>query len=125
MPECGEPKLRGRGHKYCEKHCSEGPQRENAQIVRRKYEREYGITHDEFLAMLDAQGGVCAICKNRNGKRAMNVDHDHATGTVRGLLCDRCNPMLGYARDDIAVLQTAIEYLVNSANDGRITCLRG
>lgn len=118
MPGCTEPKIarvsatgRFRPFRYCEKHSAEAPQRERAQIVRRKYEREYGITHDKFLAMLDAQGGVCAICKNGNGKRAMNVDHDHATGAVRGLLCDRCNPMLGYARDDIAVLQTAIEYL--------------
>ena len=111
MPDCDEPKLHGRGHRYCEKHFAEGPQRERAQMDRRKYEREYGITYEEYLAMLAAQGGACAICKGGNGKRAMNVDHDHATGTVRGLLCDRCNPMLGYARDDIAILQKAIEYL--------------
>lgn len=120
MPGCTEPKIalisaktgRFRPFRYCEKHSGERRQRERLQIVRRKYEREYGITHDEFLAMLDAQGGVCAICKNGNGKRAMNVDHDHVTGVVRALLCDRCNPMLGYARDDIAILQKAIEYLM-------------
>jgi hypothetical protein len=112
MPECAEPKLAGRGHKYCTQHSAEGPQRESAQVVRRKREREFGLTHDEFLALLDVQAGVCAICGNGNdGPRQLSIDHDHATGQVRGLLCDRCNPMLGYARDNIAVLEAAIEYL--------------
>lgn len=66
------------------------------------------------MALLDAQGGVCAICGNDEdgtGQRQLSVDHGHETGAVRGLLCNRCNPMLGYARDSIAVLQAAIEYL--------------
>jgi hypothetical protein len=112
MTECTELKLAGRGHKYCTQHSAESPQRERAQIVRRKRERQFGVTHDEFLAMFDAQGGACAICGNGNdGVRQLSIDHDHATGQVRGLLCDRCNPMLGYARDSIAVLEAAIEYL--------------
>jgi hypothetical protein len=112
MPDCTEPKLRGRGHRYCIQHCAEGPARERAQIIRRARERQFGVTHDQFLAMLDAQDEVCAICGNRNGNgRQLSIDHDHATGVVRGLLCDRCNPMLGYARDRIEVLQAAIGYL--------------
>jgi|SRR5690348_16289428 len=112
MPDCGEPKLEGRGHKYCTQHSAEAPQRERAQIVRRMREREYGVTHDEFLALFASQGGVCAICGNGNDSgKQLAVDHDHATGRPRGLLCTRCNPMLGYARDDIAVLEAAIEYL--------------
>lgn len=111
MPGCEEPKLRGRGHRYCEKHSDEGGQRESAQVVRRKRERKYGITHDEYLAMLDAQHGLCAICGNGSGKRALSVDRDHVTGAVRALLCDRCNPMLGHAQDNIAVLEVAIAYL--------------
>jgi hypothetical protein len=112
MPRCEEPKLRGRGAKYCAQHSAEGPQRERVQIVRRKREREFGLTHEEFLALHGAQGGVCAICGNGNdGPRQLSIDHDHATGAVRGLLCDRCNPMLGYARDNTAVLEAAIEYL--------------
>jgi hypothetical protein len=111
MQGCPEPKLIGK-YRYCAKHSAEVPLRERAQIVRRMREREYGFTHAEFLAMLAAQGGVCAICGNTNGgDRQLSVDHDHVTGTVRGLLCDRCNPMLGYARDNIAVLRAAVEYL--------------
>ena len=112
MADCGEPKLYGQGHKYCAGHSAEAPQRERAQIVRRMREREYGVTHDAFLAMLAAQAGVCAICGSVNkSKKQLAVDHDHETGRPRGLLCTRCNPMLGYARDDIAVLEAAIEYL--------------
>jgi hypothetical protein len=112
MEGCDEPKLRGQGHRYCVQHSAEAPKRERAQIVRRMREREYGVTHAEFVALLAAQGGVCAICGNGNQSgRQLAVDHDHATGRPRGLLCTRCNPMLGYARDDIAVLQAATEYL--------------
>lgn len=112
MMGCTEPKLRGQGHRYCDRHYVEGPLRERAQILRRARERTYGITHAKFLAMLEAQNGVCAICGNGNdGTRQLGVDHDHETGAVRELLCNRCNPMLGYARDSIPVLQAAIAYL--------------
>lgn len=69
--------------------------------------------------MVAAQNGVCAICGNgetSKRQRSLSVDHDHETGAVRGLLCNRCNPMLGYARDDIAILQAAISYLQTHAN---------
>jgi len=114
MAGCEEPQLFGQGYRYCARHSAEGPQRELAQIKRRARERKYGITDDEYRAWLDAQGGVCAICGNgetsKDG-RPLSVDHDHGTGRIRGLLCNRCNPMIGYARDDIAILQAAIEYL--------------
>jgi hypothetical protein len=118
MPGCTEPKLaelnaagRRKPFRYCAKHSAEGPQRERAQLVRRKREREYGLTHGQYLALLEAQDGACAICGNGSQQRALAVDHDHETGAIRGLLCDRCNPMLGYARDNTGVLQAAIEYL--------------
>lgn len=63
----------------------------------------YGITQEEYDLMLFQQGGVCAICKKpettfdkRIGRvRLLAVDHDHENGNVRGLLCGRCNHMLG------------------------------
>jgi hypothetical protein len=119
MPGCDEPKValftstgRRRPYRYCAKHSAEAPQREREQIIRRSRERRFGITHGQFLAMLESQGGVCAICGNGNDNgRQLSIDHNHATGAVRGLLCDRCNPMLGYARDRTDVLQAAISYL--------------
>lgn len=67
---------------------------------------------DGYNSMLESQGGVCAICgcANENGRR-LYIDHDHANGTVRGLLCLRCNSALGHARDDVSILRKMIEYL--------------
>ncbi len=110
MDGCPEPKLPGK-YRYCARHSAEGPQRERAQVLRRSRERQYGLTHDEYMALLEAQGGACAICGGSAQQRALAVDHDHVTSAIRGLLCDRCNPMLGYARDSIAILEAAIEYL--------------
>lgn len=59
----------------------------------------YGITIEEYDTMLAAQAGVCAICKQNppNGRiLKLAVDHDHATGEVRGLLCQRCNMALHF-----------------------------
>jgi hypothetical protein len=113
MPDCPDLKLPG-AFRYCAVHSAEGPQRERAQVVRRARERAYGITHDEYETLLEVQGGACAICGNGEQKRALAVDHDHQTGTIRGLLCDRCNPMLGYAQDNAAILQAAITYLTKT-----------
>src|SRR5688500_1693885 len=56
----------------------------------------YGITKDDYLAMLERQGGVCATCGNPPTDKPLCVDHDHTTGVVRGLLCHRCNKALGW-----------------------------
>src|SRR6185312_15133032 len=56
----------------------------------------FGISLADYHAMLAAQGGRCAICRTDNpGPKGFAVDHDHATGKVRGLLCVNCNPGLG------------------------------
>jgi Recombination endonuclease VII len=58
----------------------------------------YGITHEIYLAMLARQGGKCLICGSDTArwKKRFHVDHCHQTGKIRGLLCNRCNPMLGW-----------------------------
>jgi hypothetical protein len=73
---------------------------------------QYGITMADFEQMLLDQQGQCDICKRQLGTgRSTHVDHDHATGKVRGLLCNACNAVLGYARDLPATLLAAAEYL--------------
>ena len=78
----------------------------------------YGITLEDFDAMMETQNGVCAICgqeetrKNKHTRVCrLSIDHDHETGVVRGLLCSNCNFALGGFRDDIELLESAIQYL--------------
>lgn len=73
---------------------------------------KYGCTPEQYGNLLERQGGVCAICKGIV-TRSLCVDHNHKTGRIRGLLCDRCNPGLGYFLDDPALLAAAIRYLNN------------
>lgn len=77
---------------------------------------KYGITEAEYYELLEFQGGACAICRREeNGKRHhFDVDHDHATGAVRGLLCNRCNRLLSNAQDDHALLEQASSYLAHT-----------
>jgi hypothetical protein len=70
--------------------------------------RTFGITEEERAAILKRQGGVCAICGTPDPE---HLDHDHATGKIRGILCNRCNMGLGLFSDDPVRLQSAINYL--------------
>ncbi len=75
----------------------------------------YGITINDYNCLLEKQNKKCAICDmtlNSNSKtKHLCVDHDHKTGKVRGLLCGNCNRLLGNAKDNVEILQKAIEYL--------------
>jgi uncharacterized protein YbaR (Trm112 family) len=74
--------------------------------------RLYGITFEDYIEMLVEQDQVCAICKEECKTRKMlSVDHDHQSGKVRGLLCNRCNRAIGMMKDDIVILENAIQYL--------------
>jgi hypothetical protein len=71
----------------------------------------YGMTLDEYDAMLIKQGGVCALCGKPPTEKRLAVDHDHATNEVRGLLHNMCNLLLGTAQDDPRLLHAGIRYL--------------
>lgn len=83
----------------------------------KKLRLQYGLTPEAYDEMLRRQGGGCAVCGATNGwarsraKRGMCVDHDHETGHVRGLLCQRCNRAIGLLRDDPTILDAAARYL--------------
>jgi hypothetical protein len=74
--------------------------------------RRYGITLAQYEWLLRQQDGVCAICSQpcATGKN-LAVDHDHVTGAVRGLLCDRCNHAIGSLEDDPGRADQAAAYL--------------
>jgi hypothetical protein len=70
---------------------------------------KYGITFDQYQEMIEKQNGCCAVCDKKTDK--LEIDHDHKTGRLRGLLCHWCNKALGFLRDDLAVAQKALSYL--------------
>jgi hypothetical protein len=86
--------------------------------------RLYGLTIEQYDAMLVLQDGRCAICNRRPlmAQPDLAVDHDHVTGKVRGLLCGRCNhDLLGIFGDDPGFYMRAEEYLTRNPADQAIT----
>ncbi len=75
--------------------------------------RTFGISIHDYDEMFERQNGKCAICGSDKGGmgRSLAVDHCHATGKVRGLLCQQCNKGLGHFRDSTVLLESAIKYL--------------
>jgi hypothetical protein len=101
---------------------SADPERQALIGWRSKIKRLYGLTEADYNAMLAAQGDACAICRStvswsknykhkKNGSSRFMVDHCHATGKVRGLLCTRCNRALGLLSDNAEHCLRASEYL--------------
>lgn len=78
-----------------------------------KLKSKYGITAREYNQLFEDQGGCCVICRRHQKylKTPLQVDHCHKTGKVRGLLCGRCNRMLGMSKDSIKILKRSILYL--------------
>jgi hypothetical protein len=80
--------------------------------------RYFRLSREEYLEMIERQGNRCAICgaPPPEGK-FLDVDHDHATGRIRALLCGRCNTCLGWANDNPQVLRAAADYLEAHASN--------
>lgn len=80
-----------------------------------KYANRYGLSIEEFEAFEIQQNGRCNICNQvpvpDTLGRTLNIDHDHITGKIRGLLCSPCNTALGLLKDNIDYLHSAIKYL--------------
>jgi len=100
----------GRANEASRKYRSKYPDR----IRSRHLEERFGITPVEYICLLTAQEGHCAICErtsNNNGKASLSIDHDHITGKIRGLLCWQHNSLLGHIKDDPEQLRRLIKYL--------------
>ena len=84
-----------------------------------KMRQQYGIDKDEWYWMLKEQNYQCRICKKelkesekgRRKKSEICVDNDHKTMRVRGLLCVQCNFLIGHAKEDVSILNSAIIYV--------------
>lgn len=90
---------------------SRNPTKQHATDIK----RHYGLTGPEYEQLLKDQNNSCWIClasHNPDQKRGrLYVDHDHKTGKVRGLLCGGCNSALGHFKDNVEILEKAIQYL--------------
>jgi len=86
-----------------------------AYLSRRKAQLKmrFNISLNEYDNLLDKQGGVCKICKTKESRKVLCVDHNHNTGKIRGLLCSKCNRGIGLLGDNIDLLKVAIKYLSN------------
>ncbi len=81
---------------------------------KQRLKQKFGIDEKQYDSMLQEQGGVCAICgtaEYNSKNHRLAVDHDHATGAIRGLLCSMCNTSLGGFRDSPELLKRAADYL--------------
>lgn len=97
----------------CKKYYKENPTKyKNQRLL-----KNYGITIEQYEEMLKVQDYSCKMCKQAetiltyNKLKNLSVDHCHTTGQVRGLLCSKCNCLIGYAKESIELLQEAINYL--------------
>lgn len=115
--QCGGaiPSTRRLGARFCSRACygkgADARWRERSAGYNRNY--LYGVSREEYEALLARQDNRCAICRTdvAGGKGGWHLDHSHETGTVRGLLCHHCNLALGNFEDDPSRLRNAIAYL--------------
>lgn len=89
--------------------------REHKESTRRKIMfKKYGWTLEFFQSVLERNGNRCQICKlefDGSTKNQPNIDHDHKTGMVRGVLCRSCNTGIGHLKDSPDIMRSAIDYL--------------
>lgn len=86
----------------------------------RYYQQTYGITRAERDAMLERQGGKCAICRAETtfrGRGGAHLDHCHKTGKIREVLCSSCNQALGAFNDDPNLLRRAASHIEKHRGD--------
>lgn len=94
---------RGATGRFCSKRCRKRHS---------KLQEKFGISIEAYRFLLAEQGYGCAVCGEEcSTGRALCVDHDHDTDTIRGLLCLHCNMLIGFARDHPGVLDSAAAYL--------------
>jgi hypothetical protein len=99
----------------CTTHWRAEVRRRKADNHEKRVQDTYGLEKGEYAQLYAFQGGLCALCRRATGaSRRLSVDHDHATGDVRGLLCRPCNTLLGHARDKLSFFRRCISYLAYS-----------
>lgn len=99
---CGTERVARSGAIFCSRRCTS-----RASAVRRLY----GLEASAYRALLDGQGHACAVCRRGFAQVVPHVDHDHATGRVRGVLCSACNTSIGLLQEDRDRILALVAYL--------------
>ena len=83
-----------------------------------KLQLRYGLTYEQWEKMKTNESYSCMICGITEAEtaRKLDVDHCHSSGKVRGILCNPCNNMIGHAKDNVAALRAAADYLEENAD---------
>jgi len=109
------PEARKRSAQHTREYRKKNPTKARRATMDWHYRSKYGITLAERDALFEMQGKRCKVCRSDSSKgRGFHVDHCHTTKKIRGIVCHHCNVLLGYAKDDIAILKAAIQYLKES-----------
>lgn len=103
----------------------EGRARQTDRQRAHQHKHRYGLTPEQHAAMIEAQGGLCSICRGKGGQRGLVVDHCHETGVVRGLLCSECNIGIGKLGDSPARLTAAAKYIRDARKRQQLPLLEG
>ena len=103
---------RGKRREYTRRTYVKYGEKIRARARARHYERKFSISTQERDKLLASQGGVCAICGTDTPKgKGWCVDHCHARGGIRGILCAPCNLVIGHAYECVETLTRAAEYI--------------
>lgn len=99
--------------KVCKNKKKDVMRRTTGKEKNKKLKQVFGITIDDYNKILEQQENKCKICgkEAKTLNKNLSVDHCHATGKIRGLLCTHCNSLLGFALDNTSILENAIKYL--------------
>jgi hypothetical protein len=88
-----------------------GSTKQKETVLRHKMSK-YGSSLEEYVRLYEEQKGLCKICKEEdNFKNPICIDHCHSKNLFRGLICKRCNTVLGYIKDNVAILEGMLRYL--------------
>jgi hypothetical protein len=97
----------------CATHNRDVQKARKARAHAQRVEKTYGLAEGEYEALLAFQGGVCALCGKGFARRRGSVDHDHASGRVRGIIHGWENTFVGRIRDSVQWAKNLVEYLQN------------
>jgi len=109
-------KLKRGQSNFCSRNCYQEFRYKNKKDIKylqklNRIKYNYGLSEEEYLKLFENQNHICPICKVKLNTVKACVDHDHITGKVRGILCDKCNKGIGHFEDNIKLFENVIIYL--------------